>query len=162
MERINPPNIITYHKGSIFQCAAHALVNPVNTVGVMGKGLAKQFKDNYPLNYYSYLRAYELGQLQIGEVHLFRVNRSTYPHYIINFPTKRDWRHKSKLTYIQRGLNALVNCVHNNDIQSVALPALGCGEGGLNFHDVHALIKKYASLLPQVHWILCLPTETKT
>lgn len=118
---------------------AEAIINPVNCVGVSGKGLALQFKESYPLNYRHYREACESGKLKIGRVHVFSTGMEN-PKYIINFPTKNHWREKSKLEYIELGLEDLKKQILNRKIKSIALPKLGCGLGGLSWKDVKPLI----------------------
>lgn len=126
-----------------------ALVNTVNTQGVMGKGLALEFKQRYPENFEHYQEACESGQLQIGKLLVFKTGK-LMPQYIINFPTKKHWRSKSKLEYIEQGLEDLVEIIRTEQIKSIAIPPLGCGLGGLKWRDVKPLIQKYLEPLQEV------------
>ena len=119
---------------SIFDIKADAIVNPVNTKGICGAGLALEFKKRYPDNYELYKKACQDGICAIGKCYLTKAN--TNVQYIINFPTKDDWRDKSDLKYIQDGMDSLIVLIDLYKIQSIALPMLGCGLGGLNHKDV--------------------------
>jgi len=138
----------------IFHTDAEALVNPVNCVGVMGKGLAAEFKKRFPGNFASYKKACDQKKLKPGIVQVCET-MVFHPSYIINFPTKRHWRDKSRLEDIEIGLQSLVHAVHHHKIRSVAVPRLGCGLGGLDWADVKPLIKKAFAELPKVKLILC-------
>lgn len=126
-------------KGDIFRANAQALVNPVNCVGVMGAGLAKAFRDRFPENYRAYRDACSSGTLKTGQPLCFWEQGLL----IINFPTKHHWKHKSRLADIDLGLGALVRIIHATRIQSIALPALGCGLGGLDWPPVLALMERH-------------------
>lgn len=127
-----------------------AIVNTVNCVGVMGKGIALQFKNKWPANFAAYKAACDLGQVQPGRMFVFDSGGLVKPHYIINFPTKKDWRGKSKIEYIRDGLVDLIAQVRRLNIRSIAIPPLGCGNGGLNWTDVRPLIEAAFSQLPDV------------
>ena len=128
--------------GNILKANAQALVNPVNCVGVAGKGLALLFRRAWPANYNIYVAACKNGQLRPGRLHIFPTGRLGNPKWIINFPTEDDWRDKSKLIYIEAGLDALVIACLTNRIERVAIPPLGCGLGGLKWEDVEPLIRE--------------------
>jgi O-acetyl-ADP-ribose deacetylase (regulator of RNase III) len=132
--------VIIERIGNILKANVQALVNPVNCMGVSGKGLALQFRRAWPTNYLSYVMACKGGQLKPGRLHIFPTGRLGNPKWIINFPTKDDWRGKSKLIYVEAGLDALVGQLLINRIESVAIPPLGCGLGRLNWDDVKPLI----------------------
>jgi O-acetyl-ADP-ribose deacetylase (regulator of RNase III) len=130
--------------GDIFESGAEALVNTVNCVGVMGKGLALEFKKRFPKNFKAYRDVCAEGLLHTGKSFVF-MNRmydahATTPRYIINFPTKQDWRDPSEYAYIAFGLNDLEAKIRNYGITSIAIPALGCGLGGLDWIKVKQLI----------------------
>jgi O-acetyl-ADP-ribose deacetylase (regulator of RNase III) len=123
----------------LFRSGAEALVNPVNCVGVMGKGLAFQFRRRFPANYEIYVEACRSGALRPGKL-LITEDRGTV---IINFPTKRHWRDPSRMEDIEAGLKALAQEVRRRQIASVAVPMLGCGLGGLQWSEVGPLIERY-------------------
>lgn len=122
--------MISYEKGDLFNDSAEALVNAVNTVGVMGKGLAYQFKERYPENFDKYRAACKRGDLSVGSIFLVELNQGERPRYILNFPTKAHWKGKSKIEYITEGAADLVRLVKEFGISSVAVPALGSGLEG--------------------------------
>lgn len=133
--------MIAITRGNILEAGTEALVNTVNTVGVMGKGIALQFKRAFPDNYKAYRKACDQKRLEPGEMLVFETGRMTPPRYIINFPTKRHWRSDSKLEDIEAGLRALRHEVRQRGIRSVAIPPLGCGHGGLDWDDVRPRIE---------------------
>jgi O-acetyl-ADP-ribose deacetylase (regulator of RNase III) len=130
---------ITLTAGNILAATTDAIVNPVNTDGVMGKGLALQFKKAFPKNFVAYAHACDAGELVVGRMHVFERAEGA-PRFIINFPTKKHWRHPSKLEYVRDGLADLVLQVKQRGIVSIAIPPLGCGLGGLAWVDVEPLI----------------------
>ena len=127
-------------QGNLLEDSAEAYVNTVNTVGVMGKGIALQFKQAFPDVFKQYAKDCKKGLVQVGEMHVVPVDGLANPKYIINFPTKKNWRNPSELNYIQDGLQDLVHVIRANNIRSIALPPLGCGNGGLDWHVVRPLI----------------------
>src|SRR5690349_18305845 len=129
-------------EGNILEADAQALVNTVNTVGVMGKGIALQFKKAFPEMFEAYEAACKAKELQPGRMHVYDRGSLLNPRYIINFPTKRHWKGKSKLADIEVGLDALVGELESRGITSVAIPPLGCGHGGLDWEVVHPLIER--------------------
>src|SRR5580692_10257343 len=141
--------------GDLLATDAEALVNTVNTVGVMGKGIALQFKLAFPDNYTAYEAACKRGEVQIGKMFLF--HRHNNPRVIINFPTKRHWKGKSKIEDIKAGLEALIEVVKKEHVSSIAVPPLGCGNGGLDWAEVHPLIAQAFSELPDVKVQLFYP-----
>jgi O-acetyl-ADP-ribose deacetylase (regulator of RNase III) len=142
--------------GDLFAAKVDALVNAVNTVGVMGKGLALAFKKQFPDNFAAYRRACDAGELQPGKVFLFdRGDRS--PRWIVNFPTKHHWRDASRIDDIRRGLVDLMKEVDARGIESLAMPALGCGLGGLDWKDVRPLIVEACERLPAVRFVVFAP-----
>jgi O-acetyl-ADP-ribose deacetylase (regulator of RNase III) len=128
--------------GDILESPAEALVNTVNCVGVMGRGIALQFKNRYPENYKEYAQACKLNEVRPGTMFVTNTNQFQGPRYIINFPTKRHWRGKSRLEDIDAGLADLVRVVADLKITSIAIPPLGCGLGGLSWPLVKARIQK--------------------
>ena len=132
--------MITLIKGDLFASACQALTNPVNCEGVMGKGLAKVFKERWPSMYKEYQNACASGDLRIGKPILWKGPDK----WVVNFPTKESWHHPSKIEYIEQGLWALASNLKEWGIASLALPALGCGLGGLEWAEVK---KRIMSLL---------------
>lgn len=128
--------------GNILDSGAEALVNTVNTVGVMGKGIALQFKMRYPLNFELYAAACKKGELQIGKMFVTPTNSIMNPKWIINFPTKQHWMHKSQYAYIETGLDDLLLQIQKLNIRSVAIPPLGSGQGGLDWVQVRRIIEE--------------------
>lgn len=144
--------------GNLLQADVEALVNTVNCVGVMGKGIALQFKQAFPENFRAYQRACRTGEVQPGRMMVFEAGGLTSPRYIINFPTKRHWREDSRLEDIEAGLAALVEEVKRLDIRSVAVPPLGCGNGGLNWADVRPRIEAAFAHVPEVRVLVYPPS----
>lgn len=135
--------MIQFVHGSIFRSQMQTLVNTVNCVGVMGKGIARIFRDKYPAMYNDYQQQCEKGNIKPGVLSLYT---DTKP-WIINFPTKRHWRAKSRIEDIEAGLQTLVVSYHDWGITSIALPALGCGNGGLDWSQVRPLMQKHLDSL---------------
>jgi len=132
--------MIEYVTGDILKDESEALVNTVNCVGVMGRGIALQFKKAWPENFRAYAAACERGEVRPGRMFVFETGRLTPPRFIINFPTKRHWRGKSRIEDIEAGLVALVDVIRSKRIRSIALPPLGSGLGGLAWPDVRERI----------------------
>lgn len=134
--------MIHYRKGNIFDTEAEALVNTVNLVGVMGKGIALQFKKIFPNNFKIYKKACQEGHIDIGKVLVVKdTNLNIGEKFIVNFPTKRHWKNSSEYEYIEAGLDSLVASVHQFNIESIAIPPLGAGNGGLQWKRVKELIE---------------------
>lgn len=129
---------------------ADAIVNTVNCVGVMGKGIALQFRHKWPKNYEEYRAECKAGRIRPGTMFVHDSGGLIRPNYIINFPTKDHWREKSKIAYIEDGLVDLVAQVKRLGIRSIAIPPLGCGNGGLDWNDVRPLIEAAFRELPDV------------
>lgn len=136
--------MIRYIEGDIFNSPAQVVVNTVNTVGVMGKGIAKEYKDRYPEMFRLYKEACRNKKLTIGKLMLWYGE----DRWILNFPTKEDWRGKSKIEYIEKGLQEFCEHYADYNIDSIAFPKLGCGNGGLDWEDVKQLMEKYLFSLP--------------
>ncbi len=134
--------MIEYKKGDILAEKADALVNTVNCVGVMGRGIALQFKEAWPENFKAYEAACREHEVRPGSMFVFDTGQSTPPRYIINFPTKRHWRAKSRIEDIEAGLDALVVEIRARGIRSVAIPPLGAGLGGLDWREVRPRIER--------------------
>lgn len=145
-------------KGNLLTADVDALVNTVNTEGVMGKGLALQFKKAFPENFASYERACKSGEVKTGQMHI--VQRLASPRFIVNFPTKRHWRQPSKLEYVRDGLGDLVAQVKRLKIESIAVPPLGCGNGGLDWPAVRPLIIEAFSMIADVRVVLFEPADS--
>lgn len=140
--------MLKFISGNLLESNAHALVNTVNTVGVMGKGIALQFKNEFPHNYAVYREACKNHQLKIGQLlTVMDTSLLLSERLIINFPTKTHWRLPSEYSYIEQGLEALVLLITGEKIESIALLALGCGNGGLDWITVKDMISKYLSPL---------------
>ena len=137
--------MITYVVSEIFQSPARVLVNTVNTVGVMGKGIAKEFKYFYPEMFAEYQHLCERDQFQVGQLWLHKTPRK----WVLNFPTKKHWRQPSQSEYIEAGLRTFVECYAENGITSISFPMLGCGNGELDWKStVRPLMEKYLKNLP--------------
>lgn len=134
--------MIRYESGDLLKAPVEALVNTVNTVGVMGKGLALQFKRAFPDNYVAYEAACRRKEVRIGKIFLFDRGENARPKYILNFPTKTHWRLPSRLEYIRAGLTDLVHVIQERGIRSIAVPPLGVGNGRLNWDDVRRLMEE--------------------
>ncbi len=132
--------MITIKNGDIFCANVEAIVNTVNCIGVMGKGVALQFKYKYPNNFNFYKKICDAGKMIVGKVLIFDRETTDSPKYIINFPTKRHWKGKSKIEDIIKGLDSLVKVVEERNIKSIAIPALGSGLGGLDWLLVKSII----------------------
>jgi O-acetyl-ADP-ribose deacetylase (regulator of RNase III) len=133
--------MIEFKSGDILKMDAEALVNTVNCVGIMGRGIALQFKNAFPSNFKAYAAACARREVQPGKMFVYDTGYVANPKYIINFPTKRHWRGKSRLEDIESGLRALVREVETRHIRSIALPPLGAGLGGLDWQDVRSRIE---------------------
>jgi O-acetyl-ADP-ribose deacetylase (regulator of RNase III) len=149
--------MIKLTQGDILKADAEALVNTVNCVGVMGRGIALQFRKAFPDNFKAYKAACDNGQVQPGKMFVYDLNRLYNPRFIINFPTKRHWKGKSRIEDIKSGLEALTTIVQQQQLRSVAIPPLGCGLGGLNWEEVRSLIIKAFQSLPEVNVLLFEP-----
>jgi O-acetyl-ADP-ribose deacetylase (regulator of RNase III) len=144
-------------KGDLLKADADALVNAVNTIGVMGKGIALQFKRAYPEMFRDYQRACKAGDVRIGKMHVWPTGLLTGPRFIINFPTKQHWRDWSQLAWIDEGLSDLVSVMHELGIASVAVPPLGAGNGGLPWPLVKSHIETSLGPLNEVRVLVFEP-----
>lgn len=137
--------MLVYVESNLFDSPAQVLVNTVNTVGVMGKGIALQFKKLYPDMFKKYQEFCDNGALTIGKLYLYK----TPNKWILNFPTKKNWRNKSKIEYIEAGLKKFVETYKEKGIESISFPQLGTGNGGLDWDkEVRPLMEKYLRKLP--------------
>jgi O-acetyl-ADP-ribose deacetylase (regulator of RNase III) len=148
---------IEHRKGDLLSAEAEALVNTVNTVGVMGKGVALQFRKAFPDNYRAYQRACRREEVEPGRMFTYEMGQLTGPRLIINFPTKRHWRGKARMEYIDAGLADLVRVLEQHQIRSIAIPPLGCGNGGLRWAEVRPRIEAALSPLPELRVDLYAP-----
>ena len=152
--------MITIKKqGDLLKEDVQAYVNTVNCVGIMGKGIALQFKMKYPENYKLYKKACNKNKVQIGKMFITEINDLFDTKYIINFPTKKHWKGKSKLEYIEKGLDDLAKQVRKLNIKSIVIPPLGCGFGGLHWKEVRPLIEQKLSSIEDVKIILYAPSK---
>jgi O-acetyl-ADP-ribose deacetylase (regulator of RNase III) len=149
--------MIEYKNGDILKEDAEALINTVNCVGVMGRGIALQFKRAFPGNFKAYAAACKRGVVQPGQMFVYETAQLTNPRYIVNFPTKRHWRGNSRMEDIESGLKALVEVICNKHIHSIAIPPLGSGLGGLEWEQVKSRIEKALQLLSDVRIIVYEP-----
>lgn len=149
--------MITEATGNLLDAPVEALVNTVNTVGVMGKGIALQFKRAFPENFVAYERACKAGEVQPGRIFVFETHALCGPRYILNFPTKRHWRSFSRMEDIEAGLHTLVAEVRQLGIHTIAVPPLGCGNGGLDWSEVRPRIEQAFAELPEVQVLLFAP-----
>ena len=149
--------MIKYTSGDILTERTEALVNTVNCVGVMGRGIALQFKKIFPENFKAYAAACKREEVKPGQMFTFKTGEYTNPHYIINFPTKRHWRGESRIEDIESGLQALAEEIKKHKIQSIAIPPLGSGLGGLDWEQVLACIETALRDLEEVQIIVYKP-----
>ncbi len=152
--------MIEYQTGDILGADTEALVNTVNCVGIMGRGIALQFKNAYPENFKAYEAACVRKEVQPGRMFVFETGYLTNPKYIINFPTKRHWRGKSRIEDIEAGLKALAEEIRARRIRSIALPPLGSGLGGLDWSEVRPRIEMSLRDLDDLRVIVFEPHAT--
>jgi O-acetyl-ADP-ribose deacetylase (regulator of RNase III) len=155
---LSEPQDDQIHPGDILAADVEALVNSVNCVGIMGRGIALQFKNAFPDNFKAYAAACKRQEVQPGKMFVFETHTITNPKYIINFPTKRHWRGKSRIEDIDSGLKSLATEIKSRHIRSIAIPPLGSGLGGLNWLDVRARIKSKLQDLLNVDVLVYEPT----
>ena len=155
-------DMIRFTQGDILKAQTEALVNTVNCVGVMGRGIALQFKQHFPANFAAYAAACAQEQVQPGRMFIYETGTMTYPHYVINFPTKRHWRGKSRIEDIEAGLYDLVDEIRSRGIRSIAIPPLGSGLGGLAWEQVKAILENMLADLPDVDILIYEPLEAGT
>ena len=150
--------MIEFIEGDIIKADAEALVNSVNCVGIMGRGIALQFRKAFPDNYKSYAAACDRHEVEPGRMFVFETHSLTNPKFIVNFPTKRHWRGKSRIEDIESGLHALVAEIERRGITSIAIPPLGSGLGGLDWNLVEPLVTFALSGAPDVHALVYRPS----
>ncbi|MDX7999759.1 macro domain-containing protein [Xenorhabdus sp. Reich] len=149
--------MIELTSGDILRADAEAIINTVNCVGVMGRGIALQFKNAWPDNFKAYAAACKKKEVQPGKMFIFETGQSANPRFIINFPTKRHWRGASRMEDIDSGLEALVESIKKHDIKSIAIPPLGAGLGGLDWELVREKIETAMSELFEVRVLIYQP-----
>ncbi|MCC5806196.1 MAG: macro domain-containing protein [Opitutales bacterium] len=150
--------MITYRQGNLLESDVEAVVNTVNTVGVMGKGIALMFKERYPEVFKAYAAACKSGEVRTGRMFLTPTNELSGPKWVIHFPTKRHWRRPSQMEWIEKVLVDLARVIREKEIQSVALPPLGCGNGGLVWSEVRERIDSVLGPLEGVDILAFEPT----
>ena len=150
--------MIEFKTGDLLTEDAEALVNAVNCVGVMGKGIALQFKQAWPANFQAYAAACKKEVVQPGRMFIVETGQQSNPRFIINFPTKRHWRERSRLEDIEAGLASLVKEIRRREIRSLAVPPLGAGLGGLDWREVRVRIDRALGKLKDVRVVVCEPT----
>jgi O-acetyl-ADP-ribose deacetylase (regulator of RNase III) len=150
--------MIRFTQGNLLDAEVDAVVNTVNTVGVMGKGIALMFKERFPENYRAYAAACKRGDVQVGKMFVTASLELSGPRWIINFPTKKHWRQSSKLEWISAGLEDLKRVVAEKNIRSIAIPPLGSGNGGLEWLQVRPLIEAAVADIPETEVVVYEPT----
>lgn len=148
-----------YTTGNLLDVPADALVNTVNTMGVMGKGIALMFKEKFPENFRLYEEACEAGRVEVGHLMITEGSDMYGPRWIVNFPTKKHWRHPSRLEWIESGLKELRKFIESKGVKSIAIPPLGAGNGGLDWIDVRAVISRELENLKGVDVVVFEPTS---
>ncbi|HVQ74452.1 MAG TPA: macro domain-containing protein [Candidatus Binatia bacterium] len=151
--------MIRYTHGNLLDAQAEALVNTVNEVGVMGKGVALMFREAFPECAKAYQEASARGEVRVGRVFVTRNHSLVGPRWVLHFPTKKHWRQPSRLEWIRDGLRDLIRVVRENGIRSLALPPLGCGNGGLEWSRVRPAIEAALSELPDVDVLVYEPAS---
>lgn len=150
--------MIRFTQGNLFDANVDAIVNTVNTVGVMGKGIALMFKEKFPENYKAYTAACKRGEVEVGRMFVTPSPELSGPRWIINFPTKKHWRHPSKLEWVIQGLDDLRAVIAAKAIRSIAIPPLGAGNGGLDWSHVRPHIESALGDLADVDVVVYEPT----
>jgi O-acetyl-ADP-ribose deacetylase (regulator of RNase III) len=152
--------LIEHVTGDILRADVEALVNTVNCVGIMGRGIALQFKNAYPANFKAYQAACRLHEVQPGRMFVFETEEITGVKFIINFPTKRHWKGKSRIEDIDSGLVALASDIRARGIRSIAVPPLGSGLGGLDWNTVRPRIEQSLGAIPNLRLVIFQPNDT--
>jgi O-acetyl-ADP-ribose deacetylase (regulator of RNase III) len=150
--------MIRFTQGNLFDADVEAIVNTVNTVGVMGKGIALMFKERFPENFSAYEAASKRGDVRVGRMFVTASPELSGPRWIINFPTKKHWRNPSKLEWIADGLKDLRKVIAERGIRSIAIPPLGSGNGGLDWATVRPHIEAALSDMADVNIVVYEPT----
>ncbi|MBC6437038.1 MAG: macro domain-containing protein [Rhodobacteraceae bacterium] len=152
--------MVTFTQGNLLEADVEAVVNTVNTAGIMGKGIALMFKEQFPRNFEAYARACKAGEVRIGKMFVTEQEGLFNPRWIINFPTKTHWRVKTKTEWVEDGLKDLIRVIDQHNIRSIAIPPLGCGNGGLDWRDVRPMIEAALHRRGGVDAIVYEPTLT--
>jgi O-acetyl-ADP-ribose deacetylase (regulator of RNase III) len=150
--------MLRYAQGNLLEANAEALVNTVNTVGVMGKGIALMFKEAFPENFRLYSAATKRGEVRVGEMFVTEGPALRGPRWLINFPTKQHWRNRTKAEWVREGLSDLRRVIQERGIRSIAVPPLGCGNGGLQWSVVRPMIEEAIGDLLEVDVVVYEPT----
>lgn len=150
--------MMRFTQGNLLEARVDAVVNTVNTVGVMGKGIALMFKERFPENYKAYAAACKAEAVRVGEMFVTASVELEGPRWIINFPTKQQWYQPTRLEWVRSGLVALKNVIREKQIKSIALPPLGCGYGGLDWAVVRPIIEQALAELQDVEVVVYEPT----
>ena len=151
--------MITFIRGNLLEADVEAVVNTVNTVGIMGKGIALMFKDQFPDNFKDYARACSAGGVDIGTMFVTENTEFFGPRWIINFPTKTHWRARTKIEWIEEGMKDLVRTICEKGIRSIAIPPLGCGNGGLDWREVRPVIVSALEEIEDLNAVIYEPTS---
>ena len=151
--------MVEFTRGNLLEAQVEALVNTVNTVGVMGKGIALMFKEAFPDNFEAYKAACDAGKVELGQMFVHERRALMGPRWIINFPTKQHWRGSTRIQWVESGLADLRRVIESRGISSVAVPPLGCGQGGLDWKSVRSLIVGTLGELQDVRVVVFEPTE---
>ena len=151
--------MIELTQGNLLHAKTEAIVNAVNCVGVMGRGIALQFKKAWPDNFKAYALACKNKELIPGVMFIYEIQKTTNPRFIVNFPTKRHWRNASCIEDIEAGLITLVDEIKQRKIKSIAIPPLGAGLGGLEWSLVYEKIKSAMEPLTDVHVLIYAPID---
>lgn len=151
--------MIRFTHGNLLEADVEAVVNTVNTVGVMGKGIALMFKESFPQNFKAYAIACKNEEVRVGSMFVTASEELAGPRWIINFPTKEHWRTKTKLAWIEDGLQDLKRVIQENEIRSIAIPPLGCGNGGQDWSVVRPMIESMLGKLDSVEIVVFEPTS---
>ena len=151
--------MIRFTQGNLLDAPADALINTVNEVGVMGKGIALMFREAFPENTRVYEAACKAKEVRVGQMLTVENHALTGPRWIINFPTKKHWRNPSKFEWVESGLKDLVRVLREHNIRSIAIPPLGCGQGGLQWEQVRLAIEAALAEVPEVEAIVYVPTS---
>jgi O-acetyl-ADP-ribose deacetylase (regulator of RNase III) len=151
--------MIEFTQGNLLKADVEALVNTVNTVGVMGKGIALMFKERFPENNKAYAAACKAGEVRVGRLFVTPGVELGGPRWIVNFPTKKHWRNPTKQEWVEDGLVSLRKWIEEHNIRSIAIPPLGCGNGGLRWEVVRPLIEDHLKDLPETRVVVYEPTS---